>query len=323
MNLSITRALVVVALSLAGFLSTGAARAQAIRFVSILGNDANACTLTKPCRTLHHAVDLTPAGGEVDVIDSGGYGAPVTIARSITISGHGQSVFLTGAIVINGTTASVTLRDLLLSGRGVVDAGIFIDNAVDVHIVRCEFERFKTNGLRSDAGPARLSIVDSIFRDNGSDGLFVTGAYSFQTPATNAVLTISNSRFEGNAGTGASIVSVAAEVKDSLFARNAVGVAQNNGRVNATALSAIANRGGGYLVGSSGVVTLLASTLEANAFFGLFVGNDCIAVLTKDTIMNNPTGVNNQGTVYSAKDSTIFLNQSGFSGNPFQSFGQL
>lgn len=71
------------------------------------------------------------------------------------------------------------------------------------------------------------------------------------------------------------------------------------------------------------MVTLQASTLEANPFFGLFVASNCIAVLTKDTIMNNSTGVNNQGTVFSARDNTIFLIQSGFTGNAFQSFGPL
>lgn len=51
--------------------------------------------------------------------------------------------------------------------------------------------------------------------------------------STNAVLTISNSQFEGNAGSGASIISVSGEIIDSIFARNGVGVAQNDGRVNA------------------------------------------------------------------------------------------
>src|SRR5437016_12097097 len=63
------------------------ARAQACRtWVSGVGNDANPCSRTAPCKTFAGAISKTAEGGEIDVLDPGGYGA-VTITKSITIDG--------------------------------------------------------------------------------------------------------------------------------------------------------------------------------------------------------------------------------------------
>ncbi len=49
------------------------------------GVDTNPCTTAAPCRTLAHALTLTTPGGEIQVLDSGGYGG-LTIDRPITIA---------------------------------------------------------------------------------------------------------------------------------------------------------------------------------------------------------------------------------------------
>src|SRR4051812_4485061 len=53
-------------------------------FVSTGGNDNNSCGRSQPCRTFTAAVAVVDAGGEVVVLDSGGYGA-VTITKSVQI----------------------------------------------------------------------------------------------------------------------------------------------------------------------------------------------------------------------------------------------
>jgi len=61
------------------------AQAQATRtWVSGVGDDANPCSRTAPCKTFAGAISKTAANGIINCIDPGGFGA-VTITKSITI----------------------------------------------------------------------------------------------------------------------------------------------------------------------------------------------------------------------------------------------
>src|ERR1700710_184790 len=65
------------------------AHAQATRtWVSGVGDDANPCSRTAPCKTFAGSISKTASGGEINVLDPGGFGA-VTITKPITISGEG------------------------------------------------------------------------------------------------------------------------------------------------------------------------------------------------------------------------------------------
>src|SRR5262245_30952985 len=84
---------------LAVTLGASPAHAQATRtWVSGVGDDANPCSRTAPCRTFAGAISKTVAHGEISVLDPGGYGA-VTITKSITLSGDGTLAGITGATV--------------------------------------------------------------------------------------------------------------------------------------------------------------------------------------------------------------------------------
>ena len=51
------------------------ASAQATRtWVSGVGDDANPCSRTAPCKTFAGAISKTAAGGEINVLDPGGFG---------------------------------------------------------------------------------------------------------------------------------------------------------------------------------------------------------------------------------------------------------
>src|SRR5216684_7918110 len=67
------------------------AQAQATRtWVSGVGDDANPCSRTAPCKTFAGAISKTAKDGEISVLDPGGFGA-VTITKSITLNGtHGS-----------------------------------------------------------------------------------------------------------------------------------------------------------------------------------------------------------------------------------------
>src|SRR3990170_1411348 len=98
-------------------LLTTAAFGQATRtWVSGVGDDVNPCSRTAPCKTFAGAISKTAAGGEISVLDPGGYGV-ITITKSITINGAGTLAGILSAggatgVVINGANIVVTLREL-------------------------------------------------------------------------------------------------------------------------------------------------------------------------------------------------------------------
>ncbi|MPZ55877.1 MAG: hypothetical protein GEU91_05115, partial [Rhizobiales bacterium] len=80
------------------------------RYISITGNNANPCTLAKPCRSLQRGMVATPAGGEIRILDSGAYGNNATVRKSLTISGNGNTVYLGSPITVDKAGAVVALR---------------------------------------------------------------------------------------------------------------------------------------------------------------------------------------------------------------------
>jgi hypothetical protein len=101
-----------------------AAQAQATRtWVSGVGDDANPCSRTAPCKTFAGAISKTAPRGEISVLDPGGFGS-VTIGKSITINGYGQiagilnSTGFNGIVVNAGVNDVVTLRHLTVHGVG-------------------------------------------------------------------------------------------------------------------------------------------------------------------------------------------------------------
>src|ERR1700730_8843316 len=103
-------------------ITTGAFAQASRTWVSGVGDDVNPCSRTAPCKTFAGAISKTAAGGEIDALDPGGYGA-VTITKAITIDGGGGQV--AGILVTGGTNGInvqagasdiVTLRNLRING---------------------------------------------------------------------------------------------------------------------------------------------------------------------------------------------------------------
>src|SRR5690242_13770082 len=103
--------------------------AQASRtWVSGVGDDANPCSRTAPCKTFAGAISKTAAGGEISVLDPGGYGA-VTITKAITLNGSGTLASIlasgTNGVIVNaGAGDVVILRNLSINGGGTGLNGI-------------------------------------------------------------------------------------------------------------------------------------------------------------------------------------------------------
>ena len=117
----------------------GQASAQATRtWVSGVGDDANPCSRTAPCKTFAGAISKTAANGEINCLDPGGFGA-VTITKSIVIDCAGTlgSVLNAGTngIVVNAVaTDNVILRNFSLEGAGTGINGIHIRSAANVRV---------------------------------------------------------------------------------------------------------------------------------------------------------------------------------------------
>src|SRR3954452_14344230 len=101
---------------LAVFLSMTPVQAQATRtWVSGVGDDANPCSRTAPCKTFAGAISKTATAGIINCLDPGGFGT-VTIIKSITIDcddtlGGLLASGLNG-VNVNGANIVVHLRGL-------------------------------------------------------------------------------------------------------------------------------------------------------------------------------------------------------------------
>ena len=84
-------------------LASAPAHAQATgTWVSGVGDDANPCSRTAPCKTFAGAISKTANGGEINCLDPGGFGG-VTITKSLTIKCH----YTEGGVLVSGTNAIV------------------------------------------------------------------------------------------------------------------------------------------------------------------------------------------------------------------------
>src|SRR5687768_297258 len=175
------------------------AQAQATRtWVSGVGDDANPCSRTAPCKTFAGAISKTATGGEISVLDPGGFGA-VTITKSITINGEGTLAGILAAgtvgVIVNPTsTSTVVLRNISIVGAGTGTDGIRILNGAKVVIEKCSINGFINQGIDitpSTAGLAQQVIVnDTQIRLNTQQGIQVlpSGTATVQLMVTNSTI---------------------------------------------------------------------------------------------------------------------------------------
>ncbi len=175
------------------------AQAQATRtWISGVGDDANPCSRTAPCKTFAGAISKTAAGGEIDALDPGGFGG-VTITKSITLDGGG----MLASLLVNGTNGVsivaqpgnvVTLRNLSIQGNGLGLNGVKFTSGKALHVEHCAIAGFMNNGIDVElVGGGFVFVEDTTSQDNVGSGI---SALSTGTPVQ---VSIDNSRFDNNA----------------------------------------------------------------------------------------------------------------------------
>src|SRR5579883_1892129 len=274
----------------------GSAFAQATRtWISGVGDDANPCSRTAPCKTFAGAISKTAPGGEIDALDPGGFGA-LTITKSITIDGGGgqvASVLVAGTngfVVAAGATDNVYIRNvsfqgLLGNGGSSANAGLngikFISGG-SLTVEHCNIMGFNTTGiLFNPNSPAKLSVSNTIIVNNLTfgGGILVAPAaggsatadlanvvstnnnFGIKADATNGAvhLTITGSTATNNVNSGITSFSPGANASDVMILGSAV---TNNGNgVNANGSLAILRIGHSTITGNgTGVVIQNSAT---------------------------------------------------------------
>lgn len=280
------------------------AHAQATRtWVSGVGDDANPCSRTAPCKTWAGAISKTAAGGEIDALDPGGFGA-VTITKSITIDGTpgpntaGVLVAGTNGIVINaGAGDTVTLRGLTIDGLGPLSAspgvvGVRIFAAGSVHLEKLNIYGFSQQGVYDSRTAGGELYVDNVeIHDNSQTGIVVLPA-SGSTPIA---VNIAHARLLNNGNSGAVFGDgVHANVLNSNLSGNAnYGVyAEQVAGVTRVFLAdtTLTGNGTGILIGMGTPGMLLSNVLVGNNGTGIAPGAVSIASFGNNKIGGNAAG---------------------------------
>ena len=194
----------IIAISITASLPAQEQRARV--FVSVNGNDANPCTALSPCKTFQAAHDAVLAGGEISVLDTGGYGTLV-INKAISIVAIGVQAsiaipqFGTGITINANFTDSISLRGLILDGQGVIATnGIVFNTGLSLEVVDCVVRNMTGDGLDfigNATTTQQLAVSNSYFADNRANGVVIETSNSGTIGAA-----IDRTVFYGNRASG-------------------------------------------------------------------------------------------------------------------------
>ena len=271
---SILGSVVLIALSVA--MQAAPASAQATRtWVSGVGNDADPCSRTAPCKTFAGAYGKTAASGIINCLDGGGFGG-VTITKSLTLDCADVPGGILGAggangVVINGAGINVVLRGLTIAGAGSGAVGVNLVNAASLHI-----ENVKINGFGNG-----LNVVP---------GAGVTSK-----------VVVANSSISDNNGASVNIAPSGGTAK-VLF--NTVQVDNSTAGIYATAFG-----------GGTTRMTIVNSSMSANNYYGIAAdgtGGGTVSVMVDTSVVaNNGT----MGVYGNGASATVLFSKTTFAGN--------
>lgn len=270
-----------------------AAHAQATRtWVSGVGDDANPCSRTAPCKTFPGAISKTALGGEIDALDPGGFGT-ITITKAITIDGGGgivASILASGVpgVTVNaGVNDNVILRNLKITGinqtasPGTIGVRYIAGKAVSIE--NCFIFGFSSQGVSANltADGGQLLIRDTIIENSGGDGVNAT----------------------------TSVGQIKVSLDGVRVDKNVVGIhVVNNASVMINNCESSMNSSHGVQIENNTSANIDHSTIFGNTGMGLNAGAGAPTVRISDvSILNNAAGGVNLagGTVFTFGDNKI------------------
>jgi hypothetical protein len=265
-----------VALSTVILLSTSAAQAQATRtWVSGVGDDANPCSRTAPCKTFAGAISKTAARGEISVLDPGGFGA-VTITKSISIVADGAEGGIlaagTNGIIINAAASdTVSLRGLVIEGAGTGLNGIRFLAGGALQVEDCVINGFTLFGIDFEpSGASELFVRNTEIRNNQGatgGGILVKPSGAGTATALIDQTSMVNNRFGVRAEAGSKVTVRSSSASGNLTNGFLAVTAAGGVELNLENVIATANVGAGVRSegGAAAVVRISDSFLSGNA----------------------------------------------------------
>jgi hypothetical protein len=275
---------------------TTVADAQAnTTWVSGTGDDANPCSITSACKTFAGAISKTAAGGVINCLEPGSFGA-VTITKSLTISCQTSEAAVrasgNGITVRAGPNDEVYLSGLEIVGAGTPGHGISFVSGGVLHVEDVVIRRFNSDGSFGIAfqptGTSRLFVTNTTIANNGGatgGGILIQPS----GPGESARVHLLNVRLQDNSlyglridATGRYPVGVLADIENSQVAGSTTGIS----------ILTTPNTGAVGLMVNGTIVTDNVTGLLAD-------GNRAVMRVARSTITNNRTGVTtqNRGTI--------------------------
>jgi hypothetical protein len=295
--------------------------AQATRtWVSGVGDDANPCSRTAPCKTFAGAISKTAAGGEINCVDPGGFGA-LTITKAITIdcanTEAGVLVAGTNGLTVSAGAADVVmLRGLDIFGTGTGINGILFHTGSALIVEKCAIREFQAAGAASGfgilfqpGGASVLYVTDTRITNNGSS---TTGGGIMIRPTGSGVVNgwidrvSANNNTSGISADGASTTgTVQVTVHESVAAGSSLAgfsvttPASGGGTViiNLDRSSSVENTTGLNSAGAKSNILITGSTIADNTTGLSTTGGGLIYTYTNNNIVGNATPGSTTNTV--------------------------
>lgn len=266
------------------------AQAQASRtWISGVGDDANPCSRTAPCKTFPGAISKTATGGEINCLDPGGFGN-VTITKSITLRCNFTEGGILGAgtngVTINAAGGKVVLDGLDIDGFGTGLNGVSFLNGASLLIRNCLIRNFNASGSNGNgvnfapsAAGSTLTVVDTVITNNGNDaGGSGNGVLIKPTGSGSVVATFDNVRLVNNTN-GFNVTTTSTGSAKAIFTGGVI-----NGGVVAVGASATSS--------GSSVINIDNSVIQNASLYGLFsVGANAQVGIARSQILGNGTNL--------------------------------
>ena len=266
-------------------------------FVSGLGTDSGTCTRPAPCRTFAFAFTVTNAGGEIDVLDSAGYG-PVTIIHAISIvnDGAGTAGITSGsgnAITINaGASDNVHLRGLTIEGISGASTGILFNSGLSIAIENCVVRGFTTAGINiAPSTTSSFSVSNTIASNNPGNGIDIAPTGSAVVTGVLGKVTANNNfrgiEVDGAATSGASLNVTIVDSEAS----------NNNNNIGGVGVLALTSSG------HAATAVMLRNVVASNNRIGLQAATNAVLRVAHSLVTGNEDGVVANGELGGAIDS--------------------
>jgi len=276
------------------------AHAQTRTWVSGVGDDVNPCSRTAPCKTFAGAISKTAAGGIINVLDPGGFGA-VTITKAITNGGPEKwggilNTLVNGVIVNAGASDTVVLRGLSIDGAGTGTNGVRFLAGAKLVIEDCYIAGSATGVDFEPSGNSKLEMVGTTVANASTNGVLIqAGAAGTASASLDGVRLL-------NSGFGIKVTKGTASIAHSTISNSATTAVKASGLTAAAQItlddSLVSDSGGGVnSQGSLAKVFISRSTVTNNTVGVSSSSSGALTSFGNNRIIGNATDGNPTATI--------------------------